>query len=248
MIAHSIASISRAVLDLFYPPTCPGCGRDISDEPDLICHECWHRLTYLSGPFCRTCGHPTDGLVGPSLCDQCPTPIPHFDLCRSVVVYCERMREIIHAYKFNGRRRLSQPLSRLLLWGYHRYYSGEQFDAVVPVPLHSSRLREREFNQATEMLRHLQKGAGFILDETLVRRIRSTTPQSGLSGSERQANVAGAFQVTDDSKARDRRIMIVDDMLTTGSTVSEIARVLKASGARFVAVLTLCRATSGALT
>jgi ComF family protein len=155
------------------------------------------------------------------------------------------MRQILHAYKFDGRRRLSRPLSRLLLWGYHRYYAGEVFDAVVPVPLHPSRLREREFNQATEMLRHLQKEAGLPLGETIARRVRATVPQSTLPGPERYANVAGAFEVNDDSLVRDRRILVVDDMLTTGNTVLEISRVLKKHGARFVAVLTVCRNIAG---
>lgn len=245
MVAHSIASISRAVLDLFYPPTCPGCGRDVAEEPDLICYDCWHRLTYLTGPFCQTCGCPTRDAVAPRQCDQCPAPTPAFDQCRSVVTYCDVMRQILHAYKFHGRKRLSRPLSRLLLWGYNRYYAGQSFDAVVPVPLHSSRLREREFNQATEMLRHLQKEVGLTLEENIVRRVRPTVPQSTLPGSERYANVAGAFDVNDEPKVRDGRILVVDDMLTTGSTVSEISRVLKKHGARFVAVLTACRNIGG---
>lgn len=245
-VAHSIASISRAVLDLFYPPTCPGCGRDVAEEPDLICHDCWHRLTYLTGPFCRRCGSPTQEPVAPRWCDQCPTPAPEFDVCRSVVAYCDTMRRILHAYKFDGRRRLSRPLSRLLLWGYQRYYAGQAFDVVLPVPLHSSRLREREFNQATEMLRHLQKEAGLPLEENIVRRVRATVPQSTLQGPNRYANVAGAFDVDDDSKVREGRILVVDDMLTTGNTVSEISRVLKKHGARFIAVLTACRNTAGA--
>ena len=116
IVAHSIASISRAVLDLFYPPTCPGCGRDVAEEPDPICHECWHRLTYLSEPFCQTCGSPTQDALPVARCDQCPGPSPAFDRCRSVVLYCDTMKRILHAYKFDGRRRLSRPLSRLLLW------------------------------------------------------------------------------------------------------------------------------------
>ena len=248
MVAHSIASISRAVLDLFYPPTCPSCGRDASEEPDLICQDCWHRLDYLTGPFCRTCGYPTLGVRGPSFCDQCPVPMPVYDKCRSSVVYCRTMREIIHAYKFGGRKRLSKPLSRLLLWGYHKYYSGERFDCVVPAPLHSSRLREREFNQSAEILYHLKNDAGFIIDETILQRIRPTEPQSSLPGSERHANVSGAFAVTRGAIVENKRILVVDDVLTTGNTVSEIARVLKEMGARYVAGLTVCRATANTAT
>ncbi|HOE11684.1 MAG TPA: ComF family protein [bacterium] len=244
MIGHSIASISRAVLDLLYPPVCPGCGADCSEESDPICSECWHRLIYLRGPFCRTCGHPTTEIHGPALCDNCPVPQPAFDRCRSVVQYCEIMKRIIHAYKFGGRRCLAKPLSRLLFWGCQRYYAGERFDAIVPVPLHSARLREREFNQAAEMLLHLKEKAGFTVEESIVRRIRPTEPQSQMTGMERHTNVAGAFEIVDASKVRGRRFLIVDDVLTTGNTVSEVAQVLKNSGAQFVSVLTVARATA----
>ncbi|HPA44790.1 MAG TPA: ComF family protein [bacterium] len=244
MVGHSIASISRAVLDLFYPPVCPGCGSDVSEESDWICSECFHRLIYLRGPFCRTCGHPTAEIRGPAFCDNCPVPQPAFDQCRSVVHYCEIMRRITHAYKFDGRRCLAKPLSQLLFWGYRRYYAGERFDAVVPVPLHPSRLREREFNQAAEMLLHLQKEAGFEMEENIVRRVRPTEPQSQMTGIDRHANVAGAFEIVDTSKVQGHRFLVVDDVLTTGNTVSEVARVLKDSGAQFVAVLTVARATA----
>ncbi len=243
-ISHSIASISRAVLDLFYPPTCPGCGRDIGEEQSLICQDCWHRITYLSAPFCRSCGAPCDGLVEQATCDQCPYPSPAFDRCRSVVAYCETMQRILHAYKFDGRRRLSRPLSRLLYWGYRRYYGDERFDMVIPVPLHSSRLREREFNQATEMLKHLEKGAGFPVRYNILRRVRATVPQSTLYGPDRYANVSDAFELNPGAPVKAKRILIVDDMLTTGNTVSEISRVLKGNGAQFVAVLTVCRQTA----
>ncbi len=245
VVAHTIASISRAVLDLFYPPVCPGCGRDVAEEADLVCCDCWHDLDYLTGPFCRTCGYPVQGPLSIQECDQCPVPAPVYDKCRAAVAYNDTMRGIIHAYKFDGRKRLSKPLSKLLLWGYSKYYSSEIFDAVVPVPLHPSRLREREFNQATEMLRHLERDAGMTVNENVIRRTRPTQPQSTLQGKERFANVAGAFEVVAPEIVRNRRILVVDDIITTGNTVSEIARVLKDAGASDVAVLAVCRATAG---
>ncbi len=245
VVAHTIASISRAVLDLFYPPVCPGCGRDVAEEPDLVCCDCWHELMYLTGPFCRKCGSPVESGVSVPECDQCPVPPPVYDLCRASVAYNDTMKSIIHAYKFDGRKRLSKPLSKLLLWGYRRYCSGVDLDAVLPVPLHPSRLREREFNQCTEMLRHLEESAGMSIEEDVIRRIRPTQPQSTLTGKERFANVAGAFEVKQPDAVCNRRILVVDDIITTGNTVSEIARVLKDAGASHVAILAVCRATAG---
>jgi ComF family protein len=151
------------------------------------------------------------------------------------------LRQAIHQLKYRGRLHLVPPLLRLALEHFEAHFPDTAFDAIIPVPLHRDRLMQREFNQATVFARGLARSLQAPLAERLLVRVRSTRPQVELSGSERRQNVKQAFAVTHAAALQDKRVLVVDDVLTTGATLGEIARTLKAAGATRVDVFALAR-------
>jgi len=239
-----------AALDLLFPAVCPVC-RARSDDPAHrpFCRGCWAALPLLSGPACRVCGRRFVGLPAGFACDACRRTPPPFDFARAVAAYQDGMREAIHALKYAGRRAVAPPLAGLLADAGPRLVatSGEAIDAVVdaivPVPLHPARLAERGFNQA-ELLAApcAQRWARPLLTRALVRT-RATRPQTDLDAAGRRQNVAGAFAVARPAEVAGRRLLLVDDVLTTGATAWAAARALRHSGAAAVGVLVLARVT-----
>ncbi len=214
--------------------------------------------------ICCRCGLPiisaTVVQVDPYTCGACRTAQPEFDGGRSFGVYGGRLRKAILALKFRGRERLAGKLGRLLVglwWGMDRGDEAGETGPwlVVPVPLHPTRERERGFNQAELIARSLvaglRRGAkagkqGFMpprLETSALRRIRLAVPQAGLSVAGRKQNVSAAFEIARGQRIRERRVLLIDDVMTTGETASACAQALKGAGAREVCVLTVARAT-----
>ncbi len=150
--------------------------------------------------------------------------------------------EAIHRFKYAKKTSLARPLGSLVRETFMRFWGTDSVDLMVPVPLHLKRLRERGFNQAYLMTRAWAKDEDFSLDGLALCRTRWTKPQTTLSRKERQRNVKGAFAVACAERIEGKRILVVDDVYTTGSTVNECAQVLMKAGARWVDVLTLARA------
>ena len=221
-----------------------------------ICRACWESLAPWSGPACARCGLPfasgraLDSEAG--VCGLCRNEDFDFDRARSYGLYAGNLRAAILLLKFQRRERLGKRLGGLMACAWEGIEEAGAGEAamLVPVPLHSSRQRERGFNQA-ELLAHglstaLAKSQGphaARVEARALRRTRATPPQTGLSLSARRENVRGVFAVSDAARIRDRMIVVVDDVMTTGATVSACAAALKGAGARVVAALTLARAT-----
>jgi ComF family protein len=233
------------VLDLVFPAVCPVCG-DRSDAPAQrpFCGPCWRGLPVGLDPGCPVCGEPFPGLGGVLPCDACRRAPPPYAFARAAAEYRDGMREAIHALKFGARPVLAAPLGRLLAEAGTRALPvapPEWVDGVVPVPLHPARLAERGFNQA-ELLA-APCGARWrvpVLTRALVRA-RPTLPQTDLDPAARRANVRDAFRVPRPATVLGRRLVLVDDVHTTGATVGAAARALRAAGAAAVGVLTLAR-------
>lgn len=221
-----------------------------------MCPNCWGSLEPWRGSSCAGCGlpfpstHALDSTEG--LCGQCRTEAYKFDLARSYGLYSGNLRAAILGVKFQRRNRLGRALGKLLAPVWDAVCErGEANELVlVPVPLHPSRERERGFNQAEALAeglhRTLARAAGAPpprLERRLLRRTRATAPQTGLSLSARQDNVRGVFEVTPPRELRDKAVVLVDDVMTTGATLSACAAALKRAGARRVVALTLARAT-----
>jgi len=217
----------------------------------LLCHKCRRAFTPLEPPFCTVCGMIFKSRAGENhICGTCLDSPGYFSAARSAGVYDQSLMLLIHALKYKGKLQLIQPLSRLLFHSFYRYWEAGYFDLIIPVPLHKKKLRLRGFNQAHVLVKGWPDLAAMLMDapddihiktDILVRK-KWTLPQTGLGRKARISNIKNAFDLTDPSLVRGRRILLVDDVFTTGSTVNECARILMHGGAECVNVLTLARA------
>ena len=241
-----LTALARAVaaggIDLVLPPSCLACNAPVS-EAGALCADCWSRVSFIGSPCCARCGLPfeIEAATG-ALCGACTRAPPVYDRARAAFLYEGAGRELILAYKMADR---SWVAPRLAAW-LHRAAAPLLADAdlVVPVPLHRWRLLARRFNQAAVLAQLVARQSDARLIPDLLVRTRRTAPQSRLSRPERRRNVRGAFAVRRGRAplVADRRILLVDDVLTTGATVSACARALRKAGAVRVDVATLARA------
>lgn len=227
-------SYLKALADLFYPQRCVGCRARASD---LLCAGCYEALPFIGPPVCRRCGLPT--AFDTPVCEGCKGRDLFFDASRAPLRYEGVGKEIVHTLKYRGYLTVAPRLAGpLMTSAVLEAREPGRFDGVVPVPLHRSRMARRGFNQAALLAREVAGGIGAHTEEAL-RAVRGTRDQVELSAAERRANVRGAFRA--ESRVRGR-VLLVDDVLTTGATLSECARVLKEAGASEVHALCLCRA------
>ena len=234
-----------ALLDLLYPPVCFSCDAPIATT-DALCPTCFRQLRPITAPMCPVLGLPFEVSLGPgALSAEAIADPPPFDRARSAVVYNDIARALVGTLKYGDRPELARFCARLMaqagaeLWG---------DDAVlVPVPLHRTRQFSRRYNQATELARALSRLVGVPADPLLVGRNKKTRQQVGLSRDARQRNIAGAFQPSPDmsSRLRGRRVIIVDDVITTGATVKAVTRALRAGGADKIDVVSFARVVVG---
>ena len=219
------------ILNLLFPITCVHCHAQVLERSwGGACPECWSSLIPLEPPFCIKCGEPAPAIEG--LCGLCIKGEHIFDFARSALLFTQTLREIIHHLKYSDRVSLAKPLGEILKQCLHREAFAGEF--IIPVPLHRSRQRERGFNQAELIANQL----GLPVAPGILKRRKNTPSQTGLSRNERKRNLASAFEVTREVKGR---VIVVDDVYTTGSTMNEIARTLKRAGAERVEVLTVAR-------
>lgn len=234
--------ILKGLIDLIFPPLCAFCGTPLAeDEGGEICPGCLGSVRFISPPICPTCGVPFDSQSGDDhLCGQCLQGKWHFGSARALGLYDGPIREAIHALKYEGKSFLAKPLVGLLDRAYPFIDYGS-YDLLVPVPLHPKRLRERGFNQALVLARAIGRKAEVPCTGFVLRKTRPSAPQIDLSPKEREKNVKGSFAVADPTKVRGKRVLLIDDVMTTGSTVNECARVLLKAGAGWVGVFTMAR-------
>ena len=228
------------MLDFALPPRCPGCGAIVAD-PHRFCLDCWRSLTFLGEPCCRRCGLPFE-YEGEGECGRCLAEPPPFDRLRAAVAYGEVSRQVALRLKYSGRPGLAGTLAHFML---RRLDGGEGRDepVLVPVPLHRWRIWKRGYNQAALIASALARRTGLPAELDLIRRTRATPPLKGLGRRERALAVRGAFKVPAEARARlaGRRVILVDDVYTSGATASACAKVLKRAGASSVDVLCWAR-------
>lgn len=218
-----------ALADLFYPQRCVGCERRSSD---VLCRACFEGLPRVDPPVCGRCGLPT--AFATFVCEECKNVDFGFESARAPLKYDGVGKGIVHALKYRGYTRVVERLAVPLML---QALEDDCFDAVVPVPLHRSRLRKRGFNQAELLARGVAGKINATVSDTL-EVVRSTRDQVELSAAQRRANVAGAYSARKPIRGK---VLLVDDVFTTGATMSACAATLVRAGAREVHALSLCR-------
>ncbi|MBL7011889.1 MAG: ComF family protein [Kiritimatiellales bacterium] len=215
----------------------------MSPEPlKYICWDCLVDTPKVEAPFCVCCGDPVAGDVQHDFtCFSCSRKTPHFDSARSAVRYEGAVGEALRALKYDNALWVIEDLTALLLACVQAEYPGMDFDLVTAVPLYPARRRARGFNQSDLLGVSLARRVGCLYKEKIARRVRSTVTQTGLTAPQRTANVTGAFRARLFSRLNGKRILLVDDVMTTGATVNACAGALKKGGAASVHVITVAR-------
>lgn len=234
-----LASTAHYAADLALPPVCISCRAPL-DTHGALCPQCWSGIEFVRAPVCDRLGVPlrfSDGAVTVSA--QALADPPVFGRARAAAVYSGVMRRLVHALKYEDRHEATTFLSRLMAETGRDVLAGA--DALIPIPLSRTRLRTRRFNQSAELARGVSRISGVTVEPLALQRTRDTVSQVGLTLDRRRANVGGAFAVPPRqlAKVRGRSIVLVDDVITTGSTANACAAALLAAGAARVDVLAL---------
>ncbi|MGA9581408.1 MAG: ComF family protein [Allosphingosinicella sp.] len=237
--AFALAALRRT-LDFALPPRCPGCGA-ITGEPHRFCLDCWRSLHFLGEPCCARCGLPfAYPAEGEAECGSCLADPPPFDRLRAAVAYGEVSRRVALKLKYSGRPGLAETLAHFMT---RHICPGEGDVLLVPVPLHRWRIWKRGYNQAALIASALSRRTGLPAGLDLLSRIRATPPLKGLGRRERRLAVRGAFKVPPRARSAlaGRRVLLVDDVYTSGATAAACARALKRGGAASVEILCWAR-------
>ncbi len=257
---YLVKPLLAAIANALFPARCMGCGQlfrrqalakvDENQEPDAgraladyFCPACSGQWTAVTSPLCSRCGMVFKSRVGPDhFCGRCLERPGAFTRARAAGVYDGSLRLAIQALKFKGHTRLANPLGRLLYKTYRRYWPVGDIDLIAPVPLYRRRFRRRGFNQAFLLVKAWPLAGKAVVVRDLLARNRATPPQTGLDRRQRRINIKNAFCVSRPGESAGKRILLVDDVLTTGATAEACAAALLKDGAKRVDVLTLARA------
>ncbi|OLF78284.1 hypothetical protein AWH62_15730 [Maricaulis sp. W15] len=236
-------AIGRRLADLAWPPVCPMTGRTV-DRVGHLAPDLWRRLNFLDAPWCDTCGWPFPypgggGAASLSVCAGCVANPPRYDRARAPLAYDGVASPLVVGFKHGSRREMVDQFARWMARAGADCLEGA--DALVPVPLHWRRLIARRYNQSALLCRALSPLTGLPIWTDLLVRQRPTPSQAGRTARMRRRNMAAAFAVTDPSRLAGRHLVLVDDVVTTGATVTACTRQLKRAGAASVRVVALCR-------
>ncbi len=236
-------------MDLIYPPRCPIClsflSKDGTHGKEPFCEQCLKGFDRIHPPLCPVCGtpHGSDRQTD-HLCGECHIKRPFYEICRAPYLYRGAAMTAVHVFKYGQKLILGDQLGVLLADFAQEWIGGIENLLVMPVPLHPARLRQRGFNQSLVLARHVAGRLGAELDFLSLRRIKKTLPQTGLGKKERKRNVNGAFALENISRVRGRSVLLIDDVSTTGNTLSQCALALKKGKAKEVFCLVFARAVN----
>ena len=233
----------RTAADLVYPRVCGSCGSQEGLEGlSHLCWECASSIQMIAHPFCSLCGNPLEGRVSHDYtCFLCNEAKPHFDRARCAARFHGPLPGLVHQFKYRAALWLEADLAGLLLACCKTHFDLAGIGVVTAVPLFHARERERGYNQAALLAGALARRLDRPFHRKLVQRVRDTGTQTHLTAKERASNVRDAFISSRAAAVAGRRVLLVDDVMTTGATVSECARALKSAGAREVLVVALAR-------
>ncbi|MBM6593397.1 ComF family protein [Microvirga pudoricolor] len=246
LVVQRLKACLEGIVGLIYPPACIAC-QAATGEPHTLCAACWAGIRFIERPFCERLGTPFAVDLGIALLS--PAAIaepPVFERARAVAAYDGAASALVRHLKYGDRLDLARAMGAMMTRAGAELLS--QADVIVPVPLHRWRLWRRRFNQAMALADIVARGSGVPCDPFLLARVKPTRQQVGLTKAQRQTNLQGAFRVPEDAGARlmGRRVLLVDDVLTTGSTGNAAARALLRGGASGVDILTFASVVTDA--
>lgn len=239
----------NGLFDFFLPPACPLCGIELAANihPSQLCYRCLGEIVPIRSPRCPRCSLPYPTENGTDhLCESCLRLEPTFAWVTALGLYGGALRTAIHRFKYQEAIFLDRPLGLLLAAAVTAERPDFRPDLLLPVPLHGTRLRRRTYNQALLLARRLGRNWRVPVPPRLLVRSRPTAPQQGLVLEARRRNLRGAFSLT--SEVKGKKILLIDDVLTTGATADECCRVLRDGGAGEIGVAVLGRVARGQLT
>lgn len=230
-------------LGFFYPEICQLCQNErATAQNGFVCSRCWQQVRFIRPPFCERCGLPFEGEFTTTFeCANCSEMELHFSSARSAVVAKTVALETIHRFKYQNALWFENFLADLFLREAVPALRGQNWDFIAPVPLHPVKQREREFNQAERLAGHLSAAIKIPQNKKILRRVTPTRTQTLLTREQRAANMRGAFAVLKKTDLSGARVILVDDVFTTGATTSACAQALRAAGAGEVCVWTVAR-------
>jgi len=235
-------------LDIVYPACCLACENSVTGQ-NLFCPQCWRQIRFIEEPFCQRLGMPFVTDHG----DESVSPLalqepPDFEQARSAVLYEGLARDLVRQLKYHDRHDLVQGMAQLCIRAGRSLLA--EADILTPVPMHPLRLWKRRFNQAMLLTHSIADLTNLPCDPFLLKRVKKSLPQYHYTREQRRENMRGAFQIFSDQipdKIRDKRILLIDDVITSGATANAAARILLRHGARAVDVLTFARTPSSAM-
>src|SRR5437867_6923144 len=240
---NGLKSWLDAGLGFFYPQVCQVCGSESARAAEgYVGAHCWQNVRFIKPPFCECCGLPYEGEITTRFeCANCREMELHFNSARAAVIAGHLVLDVVHRYKYQRALWFEPFLADLLVRAARPALAKEHWDVIVPVPLHPLKKREREFNQAERLAARLGEATALPVKTRELRRVEPTRTQTLLTRKQRAANVRHAFSVRAGCQLEGRRVILVDDVLTTGPTASACARALRDAGARVVQVWTVAR-------
>jgi ComF family protein len=235
MVRVTLRSAALWILDFALPPRCAGCGTIVADVHSF-CPDCWKQIEFLGHSGCQTCGMPLEA-TEQTICGVCLARPPRIARTRAAVAYGDLSRSLAIRLKYGRKVAIARTMARYMA----PLVSEEGDRLLIPVPLHRTRLWQRGFNQSALVARELSRRLKVPTDPLVLRRIRRTPPLKGMSPLQRRRTVAGAFRVRDKSTLAGKTVILIDDVLTTGSTAEACARTLKRAGAARVELVSWAR-------
>jgi ComF family protein len=239
-VAAPLRTVFGCALDAALPTLCPACREPVGGSG--LCASCWSKLSLIAPPYCPRLGIPFAYDPGPGVLSmQAIADPPAYHRARAAVRYDDIARSLVHALKYGDRLDLAPAMGRWMARAGRELLDGA--DALVPVPLHWRRLWTRRFNQSALLAKAISRESGVAVGDAMLKRVKATAQQVGLSQTERAQNVQGAFRVPDEGRATvaGRRLVLIDDVLTSGATSDACARALLRAGAQSVDLLVFAR-------
>lgn len=231
-----------ALINLLYPALCRVCSKKINEFDRNICSTCAEKIAERTPPFCMKCGRQLKESVElTAVCQDCKNDTPYFDRAWSACHYDTVLKGLIHDFKYKKITSLSTDFTALIINFMEKHAIGKDCHIILSIPMYPARLFRREINHADILARALGKRLGISYSGNALKKIKNTPLQSRLKRQERIKNLHSSFSLKDNSLVRNKNIMLVDDLFTTGSTANECSRLLKNSGAKYIEVVTLAR-------